>query len=188
MKRIKTEYGLKLDPFACYKMEFLHDQAKENFESTKKWIYLGASATDIGFAKVGMTMGNLTTRSSSSENPRYFLFCAFKCIDNITKTQLKAIETDALSYLESNFIREDGLSKRATHHESARLSECFYNVDFLEFFRALHSYLYETHRRWFSVCNFGSECGIDEGDFLDCEFNSQMSRSEINKHIRMILQ
>lgn len=188
MKRIKIDYGLELDPFACYKMEFLHNQAKENFESTEKWLYLGSNARDSGFAKVGMTMGNLTTRSSSSESPSYYLFCAFKCINNITESQLKALETDTLSYLESFFVHPDGSSKRAMHDESGRISECFYDVDFLEFFRALHFFIYENHRNCFSISGFENEYGVSEGEFINCEFNPRISRNEINKYIRMIIQ
>ena len=188
LKRIKTNYDLKLDPFACYKMEFLHNQAKENFESTEKWLYLGSNARDSGFAKVGMTMGNLTTRSSSPENPSYYLFCAFKCRHNITKSELKDLEADALSYLGSVFVHPDGSSKRAKHHESELISECFYDVDFHEFFRELHSYIYENHRNYFTISGFENEDGFDEGEFVDCEFNSRMSRNEINSYIRMILQ
>ncbi|WP_146749210.1 hypothetical protein [Paracidovorax anthurii] len=184
MKRIKREYGLELDPFACYKMEFLHNKSKENFESTEKWLYLGANDRDRAFAKVGITMGNLTTRSSSSESPGYYLFCAFKCVNNITKNQLESIEEDALSHLEGVFRHSDGSIKRALHYESEYISECFFEVDFLDFFRALHYHLYKNHRNDFMPCGFEN----DEGEFLDCEFNPRISRDEINRYIRMILQ
>ena len=189
MKRKKREYDLELDPFACYKMEFVHNESKENFESTEKWLYLGANARDIEFAKVGITMGDLTTRSSSSESPSYYLFCAFKCRINITRPQLKAIEKSALSYLESVFTYPDGSTKRASHHESEHISECFFDVEFLRFFGALHYYLYENHCNYFMLSGFENEAGFDEGEFIDCEFNPRrMSRNEINKYIRMILQ
>lgn len=188
MKRIKMEYDLELDPFACYKMEYLHDQAKENFESTEKWLYLGANTRDSGFAKVGMTMGDLTTRSSSSESPSYHLFCAFKCRHNIKESELKALEADTLRHLERIFIHSDGSSKRAMHSESGRLSECFYDVDFKEFLCELHLYIYENHRNFFTISGFENEYGADEGEFVDCEFNSRFSRDEINNYIRMIQQ
>lgn len=189
MKRTKREYDLELDPFACYKMEFVHNESKENFESTDKWLYLGANARDSEFAKVGITMGDLTTRSSSSESPGYYLFCAFKCRNSITRSQLEEIEKSALNYLESLFVYPDGSTKRALHHESERISECFYDVDFLDFFNELHYYLYQYHCNYFMLTVFENEARIDEGEFLDCEFNTRrMSLDEINKHIRSILQ
>lgn len=188
MKRTARKYELELDPFACYKLESVYNESKENFESTRKWLYLGASARDKGFAKVGITMGDLTTRSSSSESPGYYLFCAFKCRNNITRSQLEEIEKSALNYLEEVFVDSDGLTMRALHHESGRSSECFYDVDFFSFFSELHYYLYENHCNYFLRCGFENEVGGDEGDFLDCEFNPGFSRGEINKFIRMILQ
>lgn len=188
MKRIARKYELELDPFACYKMESVYNESKENFESTKKWLYLGASARDSEFVKVGITMGDLTTRSSSSENPGYYLFCAFKCRSNISRSQLEEIEKSALSYLEKVFAYPDGLTKRAFHHDSRRSSECFYDVNFCDFFGELHYYLYENHCNYFMRHGFENELGGDEGDFLDCEFNGRLSRDEINRWIRIILQ
>lgn len=181
------KYDLELDQFACYKMEFLHNQAKENFESTEKWIYLGSNARDSGFAKVGMTMGDLTTRSSSPDNPSYYLFCAFKCKHNITKSAPKDLETDVLSYLKRVFVYPDGSSKRAMHHDSELLSECFDDVDFHDFFRKLHFYIQENHSNLFTISEFADEYYIDKGDFIDCEFNSRMSQDEINCYTKCSL-
>ncbi|MBC8721423.1 hypothetical protein F6X37_07410 [Paraburkholderia sp. 31.1] len=189
MKRTKREYDLELDPFACYKMEFIHNESKANFESTEKWLYLGANARDSEFAKVGVTMGDLATRSSSSESPSYYLFCAFKCRSNIQISKLKAIENSALNHLGDVFVYHDGSTKRALHHESGRISECFYDVDFLDFFVELHYFLYKNYYSYFLLSGFENEAGFDEGEFIDCEFNTaRMTREEINKHIRMILQ
>lgn len=188
MKRTKREYDLELDPFADYKMEFIHNESKADFESTEKWLYLGANARDSGFAKVGITKGDLTTRSSSSESPSYYLFCAFKCRRNIEISKLKAIETSALKYLEGLFIYHDGSTKREFHQDSGRISECFYNVNFLDFFVELHYFLYENYCNYFSLMGFDNEAGSDDGEFIDCEFHRRMTREEINTHIRMILQ
>lgn len=134
-------------------------------------------------------MGDLTGRSSSSESPGYHLFCAFKCRDNISKSDLERIENSALNHLEKMFTYPDGSTKRALHHESERISECFYDVNFLDLFCELHYYLYENHSNYFIRSVFENDDGFDEGDFLDCEFNRRnMSLSEVNKHIRMILQ
>lgn len=168
-------------------MEHIYHNSKANFESVEKWLYLGADAQDKGFAKVGITMGDLGSRSSSSENPRYHLFCAFKCVQSIEKSQLEAIEKGALSFLEKEFIHSDGLTKRASHHESEIISECFYEVDFLDFFVALHTYLYENYRDCFLISGFENEIEIIEGEFIDCEFNKRMSCHDKNEYIRMIL-
>ena len=189
MKRIKKDYDLELDPFACYKMEYIHNQSKLNFESTTKWLYLGANTRDSQFAKVGIIMGDLTSRSSSSESPGYHLFCAFKCRDNISRPELERIEQSALNHLEKLFTYSDGSTKRALHHESERISECFYDVDFLNLFDELHYYLYKNYCNYFICSGFENDAGFDEGELLDCEFNSRnMSLSEVNRHIRMILQ
>lgn len=170
-------------------MEYIHNQSKLNFESTTKWLYLGTNTRDSQFAKVGITMGDLTSRSSSSESPGYHLFCAFKCRDNISRSELERIEQSALNHLEKLFTYSDGSTKRASHHESERISECFYDVNFLDLFGELHYYLYENHCNYFIRSSFENNERGDEGDFLDCEFNRRnMSLSEVNRYIRMILQ
>lgn len=190
MKREKKNYELELDPFACYKMEYIHEKAKANYESTNKWLYLGADARDQTFAKVGITMGDLTSRSSSSANPRYHLFCAFKCDNDITTPKLKCIEKDVLSHLDGIFIKPNGSTMREVHCESGRISECFYGVDFLDFFRTLHYFLYEKHGNHFIGVEFyeDDEFNLHLGNYLDCEFNPHILLRERNKYIRMILQ
>lgn len=188
MKRTKADYPLELDPHACYKTEHIHNKSKENFESTEKWLYLGADLKNNSFAKIGLTMADLTTRSSSSGNPNYYIFCAFKCENNITKLQLENIERSALKYLDSVFTNPDGSTKRALHAESGRISECFYDINFIRFFNIFHCYLYENHRTNFILVGFENDAGIIEGEFLDCEFNKRISLDEINKNIRTILQ
>ncbi|HCD4537500.1 TPA: hypothetical protein NBQ86_002512, partial [Enterobacter hormaechei] len=110
MKKQKVEYGLELDPNADYKMAWLHERNKKDFESLTKWLYLGADIKDSGFAKVGLTMDDLSSRSYSSANPNYYLFCAFKCRDDLTKTEVEKIERSTLEYLERVFANEDGTS------------------------------------------------------------------------------
>lgn len=117
----------------------------------------------------------------------YYLFCAFKCRNDITKTEIENIERSAFEYLERVFTNEDGTSNRARHAESGRLSECFYNINFTDFFISYHDYLYDKYRNEFIVCVFENELGEDEGEFLDCEFNQRFTQQEINKLIRMIL-
>ncbi|WP_421184321.1 hypothetical protein [Aeromonas hydrophila] len=188
MKRTKQEYSLELELNACYKMEALHNRSKENFESINGWLYLGADIENSNFAKVGLTMDDLTSRSSSSANPNYYIFCAFKCRSNISKGELANIEKGALQYLDKVFINHAGLTKRASHAESGKMSECFYDIDFMCFLKELHYYLYSNHRNNFIVGCFEDNAGFIEGDYLDCEFNRRLSRDEINMYIREILQ
>ncbi|MGL4754486.1 MAG: hypothetical protein ACRCXB_19095 [Aeromonadaceae bacterium] len=132
-------------------------------------------------------MDDLASRSYSSANPNYYLFCAFKCRDDITKAEIENIERSAFEYLERVFANEDGTSNRACHAESGRLSECFYNINFTDFFISYHNYLYDKYRNEFIVCGFENELEEDEGEFLDCLFNPRFTQQEKNKLIRMIL-
>lgn len=100
MKKPKVTYNLQLNPNADYKMAWIHERDQRNFESLTKWLYLGADLKDSRFAKVGLTMDDLASRSYSSANPNYYLFCAFKCRDNITKAEIENIERSAFEYLE----------------------------------------------------------------------------------------
>ncbi|WP_139432287.1 hypothetical protein [Aeromonas dhakensis] len=188
MKRTKQEYNLELDPNACYKMEAIHNRSKENFESINGWLYLGANVEDSTFAKVGFTMGDLTTRSSSAASPKYYIFCAFKCRSNIKEEELKNIEKSAFKYLDGIFINHAGVTRRALHTESGQISECYYDIDFMRFFKELHYYLYKNHCSDFIISGFGNSSDSIDGDFLDCEFNKRFSRDDINMYIREILQ
>lgn len=112
-------------------------------------------------------MGDLSSRSYSSANPSYYLFCAFQCIQGTTKSQLESIEHRALEYLDDVFP-----DTRARHMESQRLSECYIDIDFEDFFSSLHDYLYENHYNDFQTAEFENEVGVVEGSALAWEFNS----------------
>ena len=163
-----------------YKAEAIYDRDKDNFESLEKWLYLGADSKNAAYAKIGITMGNLASRSYSSGNPGYYLFCAFKCAASTTKAQLEDIERSVLRYLDGEFTREDGTTKREPHFESRRLSECYYDIDFEELFQCLHEYLFKKHDRHFMEGYVG--------DFLECEFSSSLSLAEQKSYKRMIMQ
>lgn len=188
MKGKQLEYGLELDPNACYKTEYIHNQSRENFESVVNWLYLGADIRDIGYAKIGLTMGDLSTRSSSPANPNYYIFCAFKCRSNITKLQISEIEKNTLKHLESVFSHDNGSTKRAPHADSGRMSECFYDVDFIEVFTELHNYIYDNYANYFNLAVFETYPGITDGEYVYCQFNDRISLDETNRYIRMILQ
>ncbi|WP_281075303.1 hypothetical protein [Klebsiella quasivariicola] len=188
MKKPRVEYDLELDPHADYKMAWIYERDRRNFESVTKWLYLGADLKDSGFAKVGLTMDDLTSRSYSSANPNYYLFCAFKCRDDITRTEIESIELRALAYLERKFANEDGTSNRVCHAESGRLSECFNNINFTDFFISYHNYLFDNHRNEFLVNGLHDELDNCEGEFLDCEFSPRFTQQEKQKFIKMILR
>lgn len=188
MRRPKREYELDLDPNADYKEAHLHDLAREEFESIHNWLYLGADVRDGGFAKVGMTMDDLGSRSSNSGRPSFYIFCAFKCRSNISRSKLEYIEDSAFNYLDQIFVNPDGSTKRELHAESGRLSECYYGINFMDFFIALHDYLYDHFYDCFSTTGYENEVGIDEGHYIDCEFNPRLSRAEINRFRRRVLR
>ncbi|MFW5393975.1 hypothetical protein V1951_22175 [Yersinia sp. 2544 StPb PI] len=188
MRKPQRLYDLVLPADADYKMESIYERDKSNFESSDKWLYVGADARNPNYAKIGMTMGDLVSRSYSSANPGFYLFCAFQCEQSTTKSQLEEIERSALCYLDSVFKREDGTTKRVCHFESGRISECYYDIDFEYFFQLLHDYLYRNHARYFQINGLESNDRDIVGDFLDCEFNQHLSREDINRYKEMILQ
>lgn len=91
MKKPQQMYDLQI-PDDDYKMAAVMERDKLNFESPNKWFYVGADSRDLGFAKVGITMGDLTSRSYGTNNPNFYLFCAFQCQQSTTEAQLKSIE------------------------------------------------------------------------------------------------
>ena len=124
-----------------YKLASVLERDRADFESTNIWFYVGADSRDSRFAKFGITMGDLRSRSYSTSNPNYYLFCGFQCKHDTTRADLKNIERDGLSYLDEYY------PNRAPHRESRRLSECFYDINFEDFFVDVHQYLHE-----FRVC------------------------------------
>ncbi|HBH6890678.1 hypothetical protein QO199_24525 [Serratia bockelmannii] len=184
MKRLQQFYDLELPVDADYKIEAIHQRNKEDFESLEKWLYLGADSKNAAYAKIGITTGNMASRSYSSVNPGYYLFCAFKCAASTTKAQLEDIERSVLHYLDGVFTKKDGTTKREYHFESRRLSECYYDIDFNELFWHLHHHLFEKHTNHFIVGYLDGYAG----DFLDCEFNPTFSLEKKISYIKMILQ
>lgn len=183
-KEKKTLDDIKI--FEDYKAEYIWERSRLDIESTEIWLYLAADAANDTFAKVGLTMGDLSSRSYSSGNPRYYLFCAFKCKHDLQESKLKSIEDDLLSKLEDRYRYDDGSTKRERFHESGRKSECFYDIDFLEFFKDIHFELYENHRSSFVISGMSDGFGSTDGEFVDCIFNSKVS--DPHHYRRMIIQ
>jgi hypothetical protein len=170
-----------------YKIEHVEQGAKRNLESLNKWLYLGADALDVNFAKIGMTMGELPSRSYSSSSPSYYLFCAFKFKPDMSIQDVKHVEGDVLSRIDWLHRNVDGSSKRMIHYESGRPSECFHPVDFFAFYKDVHREIYDRHRNSFVICGYENEYGADDGEFVDCIFNPRQKEHH-NEYIKMILQ
>jgi hypothetical protein len=188
MRKQQQIYDLEIPYDDDYKMTDVMERDRANYESQKIWFYLGADDMNPGFAKIGITMGDLSTRSYSSANPNYFIFCAFQCRYDTKVEQLKIIERDAKSYLDSVFCWEDGQTKRVRHRESQQLSECYYNINFEDFFVELHEYLIDNHYRYFQTMSYGFSEDIDEGYALAWEFNPILPAHVQRRFLRMILR
>ncbi|EGK3609084.1 hypothetical protein IOT31_004317 [Escherichia coli] len=181
LKRERNFFKTPIDVTNDYKMQDILSEDKKNFESTKKWLYLGADYVNKNYAKVGITMGDLKSRSYSSANPNFYIFCAFKCKHDITEEQLKRIESEVLKFLDRCYTDDDGATKRMSHFESKRSSECYNDIDFMDFFVNLHEELYKNHSNYFLISGFKDEYGDDMGEFLDCEFNSRIPKHKAYK-------
>lgn len=170
-----------------YKLEHLEQEAIRDLESLDKWLYLGADSMDRSFAKIGMTMGNLRSRSYSSSRPGYYLFCAFKFKHSMSIEKIRRVEEDVLLRMDTFHRNSDGSSKRMIHYESRRLSECFHPVVFLDFYRDMHLEIYEHHRDAFVICGYENEYGVSEGEFVDCIFNHRQLKRH-DEYRRLIIQ
>ena len=166
-----------------YKMQSILMRDKDNFESIYQWLYLGADIQNPSFAKIGITTGDLTSRSSSSGNPNYYIFCACKCRHDISESKLKSIEQKVL-------IKFDKLypNKRLRHAESRRMSECFNEIDFFNFFLDLHYELFHNYRSDFLDCIVEDNDGYELGQRLVCEFNHIISKRYISECMECMLQ
>ncbi|MFV7771694.1 hypothetical protein [Shewanella marisflavi] len=167
MKKPQQIYNLEI-PDDDYKIAALMEHDKANFESSKIWLYVGADSKNERFAKVGITMGDLGSRSYCSGNPHYHLFCAFQCYIHTTKLQLESIEKLALKHLDSLFP-----DCRVHHYESGKLSECYDDIDFETFLISLHDYLLDNHRNYFQTVAIDGE-GYEGAYELACEFNRHL--------------
>lgn len=164
MKKPYQIYDLPI-PDDDHKMAYVMERDKLNFESSKIWIYIGADVKDPTFAKVGMTMSDLSTRSTSTGNSNYFLFCAFQCYHGTSAEQVREIERGAQQYLDYMF----GEDKRGRFPETNRPSECYYGINFEDFFFHLHEYLWEHQIR-----HFPTSCYVSSDD-PNWEYGSAIS-------------
>ncbi|TPW45432.1 hypothetical protein FKD06_19425 [Serratia sp. SRS-8-S-2018] len=184
MKKPQQQYDLKI-PNDDHKMATVMGNDKKNFESSDIWVYLAADSTNPGYAKVGITMGDLTDRSYDTGNPNYYMFCAFQCDHRTTQSELKGIERSVFRYLDEIYTNEDGSTKRRCFFESGRLSECYYDIDFKHFFVSLHNYLLEKHIRHFPT---GNHFYGDERYALCMHFNNLLPPHVKTEFLNMVLQ
>ena len=150
------------------------ERDKRNFESTENWIYLGADIRDIFYSKVGITTGNLQSRSYSSAMPNYYLFCAFKAEVETSKAQLEVIESDILANLDDQF----GEHLRMRHAESGMLSECYYGVEFKDIFQTVHHIIYYRHPNRFTRVQYEDNFENPIGSLVKCEFNEKVVKNK----------
>ncbi|WP_152594601.1 hypothetical protein [Massilia sp. BSC265] len=94
-----------------------HDRLRQS-NSLIGWIYIGIDTRRPGEVKVGKTTGELGTRASSTQNPYYTLFHAFKVKEGLAPHIIGSIE-------ESTFAMLDGQYDRVTHWGSNKKSEWF---------------------------------------------------------------
>lgn len=185
MRKPQQIYNLEIPD--DYKIAQVMKRDKANFESPNIWFYLGADLRNPNFAKVGITMGDLRSRSYSSANPNYYLFCAFQCDQSTDTKQLTDIENSALSYLDRVFAWDNGQTKRVRHMESQHLSECYYDINFDDFFACLHDYLLDHHERYFQSVEYDYGEAL-HGYALSCEFNPRLELNDRRRFLRMILR
>ncbi|MEX9785719.1 hypothetical protein [Providencia manganoxydans] len=186
MRKPASYYDLPPDPYADYKMEAIYDRDKRNFESREKWFYVGADLFHKNRVKVGITMGDLGSRSYSSGNPDYFLFCAFQCQDAISPEQLRAIEKDVLKRLDKTYVDDDGICQRMLHAGSQYPSEWYRDVEFYDFVIHVHWLLFKYHSRFFIIEGLESHWDSDE-DLLSCIFNERYTKEEQQRFRELFL-
>ncbi len=177
-----------LSEFFDYKMHHLNEVAMNIAKSTRKWIYLGADSDDNRFAKIGLTMDDLRSRSYSTSRPTYHIFCAFKCLPGVSKPDLKCIEKDLISRMDISHRNDDGSSKRILHHDSKKPSECFYPISFLDFFEYLHQLIHDHHRACFSTTALDDGAGGHYGSMIECLFNPRIELPLQHRYRQRILQ
>lgn len=136
-----------------YKIDYLIEEQRYQRESADGWIYIGVDKCRDQIAKIGLTGGLASTRDSSSQNPFYTLFCAFKVKAGIDPCVLRQIESAAKEFLKRRYVV-------LPHVGSARDSEWFRVSpeimrsevrDFLSANFMRHMYGYHCHDREIDV-------------------------------------
>lgn len=171
-----------------YKTEQLMHDAIQNLQNVNKWMYLGADITNPFWAKIGITAGDLRSRSYSSANPNYFIFCAFQFRYNITYDEMRKVEMDMHNMFDNEFRHMYRNSRRLRHYESRRLSECYCPVDFSFVFEKLHYVLFHNYSLYFEKIGYENEIGEVDGATVYCEFSPTLSMQEQKELLQKLMQ
>ena len=102
-----------------HKAAWVAKQELRQSNSIEWWIYIGIDINRENMAKIGLTSGTLSTRATSTQNPFYTIYCAFKVKEGTNEVQLKQIETAIINRLWKDFTREK-------HITTGRWTEWFY--------------------------------------------------------------
>lgn len=112
---IDKDWEEKYDPDGHddYKTAALKKERLPQENSKDGWIYIGRDSRPPDTAKIGLTTNGLSTRASSSHNPTYVHYCAFKVKEGVTEKEIKAIEESTIGALTESFERlnHDGTGK-----------------------------------------------------------------------------
>ncbi len=154
-----------------YEMDLMSAKAQQEFESAVKWLYVGADIREKNYAKIGITTGDLQSRSYSSARPTYYLFCGFKALHETSREKLERIEKSVLFKLDTDYRFG---SYRVRHTESGELSECYYGAPLTRIFKAVHQILYDHHSNDFNTCIHYNISGYPSGCAIKCEFNDKV--------------
>ena len=171
-----------------YKTEQLMHDAIQNLQNVRKWLYLGADISNREWVKIGITTGDLRSRSYSSANPNYYIFCAFQFNYNVTMKEMRRVELDMHNKFDRYFISQYGSSRRLNHFESGRPSECYCPVDFLFVLEDLHYELFHNYSLYFSKIGYENEIDDIDGATVRCEFSPTLPKKMQNKLLNRLMQ
>jgi len=170
----ELEFGFRDDDYEIEQM--MHDTI-QNLQNAKKWLYLGADISNPEWVKIGITAGDLRSRSYSSANPNYYIFCAFQFDYKVTIEEMRKVEMEIHYKFDQDFRQMYGHSRRLPHYESRRLSECYWPVDFLYVFEKLHSELFHNYGLYFPKIGYENEIGDEDGETVYCEFSPTIDQT-----------
>lgn len=171
-----------------YKTEALIHDTIQNLESGIKWLYVGADISNPNWVKIGITLGDMGSRSYSSANPNYYIFCAFQFRYDKSEEEVKLVEAELFSKLDLIFKDWYGTPLRMRHYESGKLSECYFPVDFEYFFYTLYNEIYQNYRNYFQIHGYENEVGDIDGDFVSCNFSSKLDRDLKKNYFQKLLR
>ncbi|MES2018695.1 MAG: GIY-YIG nuclease family protein [Pseudomonadota bacterium] len=120
MQKVDRNWEAKFDAdmFDDYKESWVEQERLRQQNSTICWIYIGIDTQRSGEIKVGKTTGELGTRASSTQNPYYTVFHAFKIKHQSTAATIASIEASVFDMLDKKYVR-------IKHWGSSKPSEWF---------------------------------------------------------------